>query len=221
VLRRLDHLVILSSHLDRAVSGYEGLGFAVTPGGEHADGLTRNALIPFKDGSYLELVAFVDPERPRDNVWDRGSPHPALGAGSRGLGVPPSPAHDDGWRNSLRRSVLRVAPAGSIHKTSAVCTPIARRRRRPRLLQRQSKALTRIRSWSRCERSLLSTPETKSRFNRYDQRCRAFAVLLRSVVLPEGVEEPAVSHPDRRLTLRRQPGETRSASTATMVPALL
>jgi len=63
--------VILSSHLDRAVSGYEGLGFVVTPGGEHADGLTRNALIPFKDGSYLELVAFVDPERPRDNVWDR------------------------------------------------------------------------------------------------------------------------------------------------------
>ncbi len=39
-------------------------------------------------------------------------------------------------------------------------------------LQRQSKALTRIRSWSRCERSLLGTPETKSRFNRYDQRCR-------------------------------------------------
>jgi len=68
-LRRLDHLVILSSHLDRAVRGYEELGFAVTPGGEHADGLTRNALIPFKDGSYLELVAFVDPQDTRDNVW--------------------------------------------------------------------------------------------------------------------------------------------------------
>jgi hypothetical protein len=69
VLTRLDHLVVLSRHLDRAVRGYEGLGFAVTPGGEHADGLTRNALIPFKDGSYLELVAFVDPEYTRDNVW--------------------------------------------------------------------------------------------------------------------------------------------------------
>jgi Glyoxalase-like domain len=69
VLTRLDHLVILTSHLDRAVRGYEALGFAVTPGGEHADGLTRNALIPFKDGSYLELVAFVDPEDTRDNVW--------------------------------------------------------------------------------------------------------------------------------------------------------
>ena len=41
----------------------------MTPGGEHADGLTRNALIPFKDGSYLELIAFVDPENTRDNVW--------------------------------------------------------------------------------------------------------------------------------------------------------
>jgi hypothetical protein len=61
--------VILVRDLDRAVRGYEGLGFAVTPGGEHADGLTHNALIPFKDGSYLELVAFVDPEDPRDNVW--------------------------------------------------------------------------------------------------------------------------------------------------------
>jgi catechol 2,3-dioxygenase-like lactoylglutathione lyase family enzyme len=69
VLTRLDHLVILVRDLDRAVRGYEGLGFAVTPGGEHADGLTRNALIPFKDGSYLELVAFVDQEDPRDNVW--------------------------------------------------------------------------------------------------------------------------------------------------------
>jgi catechol 2,3-dioxygenase-like lactoylglutathione lyase family enzyme len=69
VLKRLDHLVILVRDLDRAVRDYEGLGFTVTPGGEHADGLTRNALIPFADGSYLELVAFVDPEDPRDNVW--------------------------------------------------------------------------------------------------------------------------------------------------------
>ena len=69
MLTRLDHVVILVGDLDRAVRGYEELGFTVTPGGEHADGLTRNALVPFADGSYLELVAFVDPEDPRDNVW--------------------------------------------------------------------------------------------------------------------------------------------------------
>jgi hypothetical protein len=65
----LDHLVILVSDLELAVRDYESLGFAVTPGGEHADGLTRNALIPFRDGSYLELVAFLNPDDPWDNVW--------------------------------------------------------------------------------------------------------------------------------------------------------
>jgi hypothetical protein len=69
VLTRLDHLVILVNDLDLAASDYERLGFAVTPGGEHADGLTRNALIPFGDGSYFELVSFLNPEDPTDNVW--------------------------------------------------------------------------------------------------------------------------------------------------------
>lgn len=69
MLNRLDHLVILVRDLDQAVREYEVLGFTVTSGGEHADGLTRNALIPFRDGSYLELVAFLDPEDPRENVW--------------------------------------------------------------------------------------------------------------------------------------------------------
>jgi hypothetical protein len=69
VLTRLDHMVVLVRDLDRAIRDYETLGFTVTPGGEHADGLTSNALIPFKDGSYLELVAFLDPDDPRDNVW--------------------------------------------------------------------------------------------------------------------------------------------------------
>lgn len=67
---RLDHLVILVRDLNGAIRDYGTLGFAVTPGGEHADGLTRNALIPFSDGTYLELVTFTDPANPRDNVWN-------------------------------------------------------------------------------------------------------------------------------------------------------
>jgi hypothetical protein len=80
VLSRLDHLVILVSDLDVAAADYERLGFVVTPGGEHADGLTRNALMPFGDGSYFELVSFLDPEDPTDNVWGwRGFlPHEGL-----------------------------------------------------------------------------------------------------------------------------------------------
>ena len=65
----LDHLIILANDLEQATRDYEQLGFRVTPGGEHADGLTRNALIPFRDGSYLEIVAFLDPDHLRDNVW--------------------------------------------------------------------------------------------------------------------------------------------------------
>ena len=71
---RLDHLVILVQDLERAIEDYGHLGFRVTPGGEHADGLTRNALVPLRDATYLELVAFVDSEDGRDNVWGwRGS----------------------------------------------------------------------------------------------------------------------------------------------------
>jgi hypothetical protein len=69
MLTGLDHLVILVEELEAAIVGYEELGFRVTPGGAHADGLTRNALIPFADGTYLELAAFVDSTDEQDNVW--------------------------------------------------------------------------------------------------------------------------------------------------------
>jgi hypothetical protein len=57
VLTWLDHLVTLVGDLDPAVADYERFGFALTAGGEHADGLTRNVLIPFGDGSYFEKIS--------------------------------------------------------------------------------------------------------------------------------------------------------------------
>lgn len=66
---KLDHLVILVDDLDQAVADYTQLGFQVTPGGTHADGLTRNALIVFRDGTYLELITFVDSDDTRENTW--------------------------------------------------------------------------------------------------------------------------------------------------------
>ena len=65
----LDHLVILVDDLQQAVDQYTAQGFVVTPGGTHADGLTHNALIVFADGTYLELIAFLDAADTRDNVW--------------------------------------------------------------------------------------------------------------------------------------------------------
>jgi hypothetical protein len=69
LLTRPDYLVILVSDLELALADYERLGFTVTPGGEHADGLMRNALVPFEDGSHFELVSFLDNEDPTDNIW--------------------------------------------------------------------------------------------------------------------------------------------------------
>ena len=111
MLTRLDHLVILVHDLNEAARDYGGLGFHVTPGGEHADGLTRNALVPFRDGTYLELVSFIQPEDGRDNVWGWREflPHEGLidycaasdGLGSeverlRGLGLGVDGPHDGG-----------------------------------------------------------------------------------------------------------------------------
>jgi hypothetical protein len=60
VIRGLDHVVFVVRDLAAAVAEHRERGFTVTPGGEHAGGLTHNALVGFQDGSYLELIAFHD-----------------------------------------------------------------------------------------------------------------------------------------------------------------
>ncbi len=61
----LDHAVIFVEDLNEATADFQKLGFRVTPGGTHAGGLTKNALIPLADGTYLELLAFNIPETQR------------------------------------------------------------------------------------------------------------------------------------------------------------
>ncbi|HUK90301.1 MAG TPA: VOC family protein [Blastocatellia bacterium] len=90
---RLDHVVILVTDLAAAMDDYAALGFSVIAGGEHAGGLSHNALIPFQDGSYLELIAFKskaasDRGGPGDTVpttmpelWARFDRRRALGEG--------------------------------------------------------------------------------------------------------------------------------------------
>jgi hypothetical protein len=69
MLRQLDHVVLVARDLKTAVADHRRRGFTVTPGGEHADGVTHNALITFADGSYLELVAFRDLNRALTHRW--------------------------------------------------------------------------------------------------------------------------------------------------------
>ncbi|KAG9077596.1 hypothetical protein FS749_010511 [Ceratobasidium sp. UAMH 11750] len=73
----LDHIIHLSppGKLSDAVAHWESLGFRVVPGGQHADGLTSNALVPLADGIYIELIAFekpasaYPPDSPRSKHW--------------------------------------------------------------------------------------------------------------------------------------------------------
>jgi hypothetical protein len=53
----LDHIILVVSDLQVATSQFTQLGFSVQAGGVHSGGLTHNALIPFPDGTYLELLA--------------------------------------------------------------------------------------------------------------------------------------------------------------------
>lgn len=65
----IDHIVIVDRHLDTLVEQARSVGFTVVPGGEHAGGMTHNALIAFQDGSYIELIAFIDPEKRSTHRW--------------------------------------------------------------------------------------------------------------------------------------------------------
>src|SRR5207244_12942261 len=79
MLRRLDHVVFVFRELQSAIDDYRRRGFTVTPRGEHADRITHNALIPFADGTYLELVGFRDPSRSTTHRWW------TVAAGRRGI----------------------------------------------------------------------------------------------------------------------------------------
>ena len=68
MLRGIDHLVIAVPDLDAAVKTYRDLGFTVVAGGRHTGVGTDNALIAFRDSSYLELVGFYEP-RPDHRWW--------------------------------------------------------------------------------------------------------------------------------------------------------
>lgn len=90
MIQAIDHLVILVRDLAEAVEDYEALGFHVSPGGEHTDGATHNALISFADGTYLELLAFLR-EAPEHRWWR----HSAAGEGLIDFALLPGAIADD------------------------------------------------------------------------------------------------------------------------------
>ncbi|KAK3067479.1 hypothetical protein LTR53_015630 [Teratosphaeriaceae sp. CCFEE 6253] len=70
---QLDHVIILVPYKDITdppiwVTDH----FILSPGGRHVDNKTENRLILFADGTYIELIAFIDddPEKRRGHWWD-------------------------------------------------------------------------------------------------------------------------------------------------------
>jgi catechol 2,3-dioxygenase-like lactoylglutathione lyase family enzyme len=66
MIQGIDHLVVVVKDLAQAAKDYAQLGFTVVPGGQHPVG-SHNALISFRDGSYLELIAFY--REAADHRW--------------------------------------------------------------------------------------------------------------------------------------------------------
>lgn len=71
---QIDHIIILLPYaLVTSPPSWLTSAFTISPGGRHADGLTENRLILLADGSYIELVAFIDddPKRREGHWWDK------------------------------------------------------------------------------------------------------------------------------------------------------
>jgi hypothetical protein len=70
----LDHVVVLLpyDYLENPPSWIKD-NFTISPGGRHGDNKTENRLILFRDGTYLELIAFIndDPEKRKGHWWDK------------------------------------------------------------------------------------------------------------------------------------------------------
>jgi hypothetical protein len=65
----IDHVVIVVNDLASATKSFESLGFTVSFGGHHEHRPSSNALIPFADGSYIELVGFRPHPEPIVDPW--------------------------------------------------------------------------------------------------------------------------------------------------------
>ena len=70
----LDHVVLLIPY-DTLKNPPNWItdNFTLSPGGRHGDNKTENRLVIFQDGTYLELIAFIDddPEKRKGHWWDK------------------------------------------------------------------------------------------------------------------------------------------------------
>lgn len=73
----LDHIIFLLPYTSLlSLPDYFTDNFTITPGGRHAHNETENKLICFADGSYIELIAFIndDPKLKEGHWWGKKKP---------------------------------------------------------------------------------------------------------------------------------------------------
>lgn len=130
-----DHVVVVVSSLADASAAFRDAGFTVLPGGRHEGLPTENALVVFADGTYLELLAALDPEaraslrelRGTDR-WERHL-HEASALARRFL---PALAGPDGVADwALRATRLDRVAAESRRRGDVVTGPVEFGRERP------------------------------------------------------------------------------------------
>jgi hypothetical protein len=134
-VKQLDHIVIAFPSVEVARASFTRAGFTVTPGGRHEDLPTENALVPFADGTYLELLATCDPavrEEWRSLAAAAGLARHLRGVSAIARRFMPSLAGDDGvvdW--SLRSNGLRREAARLRACSQAAAGPVNMSRERP------------------------------------------------------------------------------------------
>ncbi|MGM0605549.1 MAG: VOC family protein [Halobacteriota archaeon] len=67
-VQSIDHVASAWSDHTAAVDRFEAAGVSTRFGGEHADGTTQMSIVPFADGSYLELIAPTPETAPGETV---------------------------------------------------------------------------------------------------------------------------------------------------------
>ncbi|KAK2041451.1 glyoxalase [Colletotrichum somersetense] len=73
----LDHIVILVPHqILASLPSWISSEFTILTGGRHADGLTENKLVIFADGTYLELISFVEGLSQEERLKHKWGPKP-------------------------------------------------------------------------------------------------------------------------------------------------
>jgi len=108
----LDHIIVTVNDLDKAIDDYKSLGFRVMYGGKHASGTTHNALIPFSDGAYIELIALTGEENTNPDAEDFSSFF-EFGEGAVGYGL-----YTDDLEEDVADMKTRGVQASAIRKGS-------------------------------------------------------------------------------------------------------